>query len=270
MTNNIIGESPVGVDAVADAVFSEDSDVPCNPLYTAQDIISLALKDSGILGIGQSALAEDSQDALTRLNFMIGQWNRRRWLVYHLRAYLITSTGANSYTVGPGGDFDIARRPDKIESGFFRQPVTGGLPMDYPLQIWHSREDWDKVGIKTLTSFSGAMFYDSAYPMGHIYFWPVPQASLYQMSISVKETLMRFDNLTTGVCLPDEYLDALYLNLAKRLRMAYQLAPNPDLNKEAALALDTLRRANTQVPQLVMPKELRKGQVYNPYSDQMK
>jgi len=237
-------------------------------MSTALDIINLALKDSGILGIGQAALAEDSADALTRLNWMIGQWNRKRWLVYRLRAYMITSTGANSYTVGPGGDFDITKRPDRIESGFFRQPVTGGLPMDYPLQILHAREDWDKIGIKTLTSFSGAMFYDSAWPTGTIYFWPVPQASRYQMSISVKEQLLTFGSLTETVDLPDEYLDALYLNLAKRLRMAYQLAPNPDLNKAAAAALNTIRQANAQVPQLIMPKELRKGQVYNPYSDQ--
>ena len=35
---------------------------------TAYDIITLAFKDAGILGIGQSMLAEDYNDALLRLN----------------------------------------------------------------------------------------------------------------------------------------------------------------------------------------------------------
>ena len=50
-------------------------------ISTVGDLITLALKDSGVLGAGQTALAEDMNDALSRLNMMLGQWNRRRWLI---------------------------------------------------------------------------------------------------------------------------------------------------------------------------------------------
>jgi hypothetical protein len=40
-------------------------------LPTAGSIINLALKMSGVLGIGQTASAEDSNDALTVMNMML-------------------------------------------------------------------------------------------------------------------------------------------------------------------------------------------------------
>lgn len=41
---------------------------------TAGSIINLALKMAGILGVGQTATAEDANDAFTVLNMMLAQW----------------------------------------------------------------------------------------------------------------------------------------------------------------------------------------------------
>ena len=43
-------------------------------LPNASSIINLSLKIAGILGVGQTAQAEDSNDALTMLNAMLAQW----------------------------------------------------------------------------------------------------------------------------------------------------------------------------------------------------
>ena len=127
-------------------------------ITTAGDLITLALKDAGILGVGQSALAMDANDALARLNMMVSQWNRRRWLIYHLVDNYLQATGAQSYTVGPGGNFNIPR-PAKIASAFMRMnPGTGGQPsatsVDYNLDILEAREDWNKIQVKGIASFS--------------------------------------------------------------------------------------------------------------------
>lgn len=45
-----------------------------NSLPNASSIINLALKMAGVLGIGQTASAEDSNDALTLMNAMLAQW----------------------------------------------------------------------------------------------------------------------------------------------------------------------------------------------------
>jgi hypothetical protein len=81
---------------------------------TPLDLITLALKKAGVVGVGQTPEAEDTNDAFSDLNMMLGQWNRRRWLVYHLLDVAKVSTGAASYTVGPNGG--LCRPPARTAS----------------------------------------------------------------------------------------------------------------------------------------------------------
>ena len=62
-------------------------------MTTTLDIINLALLDSGIIGQGQTASAEDANNAYTRLQWMIEQWQRKRYLTFHLLNLQVTSTG---------------------------------------------------------------------------------------------------------------------------------------------------------------------------------
>jgi len=252
---------------------------PIDPIYptpfggatfTALDIINLAYKDAGVLGVGQTLLAEDVNDALTRLNMMIAQWRMKRWLVWHLVDKSVVSTGAQSYTVGPGGDINVAARPDKLESAFFRMLAggSGTQAVDYPLQILFSMEDYARITLKQLVSFSQCIFYDSAWPLGRIYPWPIPQANLYEVHILLKDVLTEFNNLTSPFIFPPEYLAAIHYNLVVRTRAAYRLPPDPTYEGLAADALQTIRSANAQIPSLVMPDNLVRPSVYNIYSDQ--
>lgn len=94
-------------------------------MATVSDLIELALKEAHVVGVGQTPLSEDVNDALRLLNYMMAQWNRKRWLIYQLVDLVVNATGAESYTVGPGGDFQMAVRPDRIEKAFFRQFGSG-------------------------------------------------------------------------------------------------------------------------------------------------
>src|SRR6185503_2685618 len=91
---------------------------------TAQDIIQFALKACGVLGVGQDALQQDLDDSLDAMNMMLGLWNRKRWLIWHLLDAGAVCTGAEYYTVGPGKQIDIPR-PDRIEAAYLRQIVNG-------------------------------------------------------------------------------------------------------------------------------------------------
>lgn len=239
-------------------------------MTTALDIINLAYKDAGVLGVGQSLLAEDVNDALVRLNMMIAQWRVKRWMIWHLVDKSVVSTGAQYYTVGPGGDINVDVRPDKLESAFFRMlpGASGTQAVDYPLQILFSYEDYARITLKTLVSFSQCIFYDSAWPMGKIYPWPLPQANLYEVHIVLKHVLSEFTNLTSTFNFPPEYLAALHYNLVVRTRAAYRLPPDPTYEGLAKDSMQTVRSANTQIPSLVMPDNLVRPGVYNIYSDQ--
>lgn len=238
-------------------------------MTTARDLIALALADSGIVGVGQSALAEDTNRGLVRLNWMISQWNRKRWLVYHLTDVTFTSTGATFYTVGPSANFDMSLRPDKIEKAFVRQlNATPPNQVDYPLEPIESREIYDLIAMKQLTSFPYYYFYDADYPIGKFYPWPLPQASIYSMFITVKRVLGQIANLSTVLTLPAEYEPALHSNLVCVLRAAYRLPPDPFWISKAKGDLTVLKNANEAISRLQMPRELIRPAAYNIYSDQ--
>jgi hypothetical protein len=113
------------------------------------------------------------------------------------------------------------------------------------------------------------IFYDSAYPLGVVYPWPVPQASIYQIHLTLKADLPQFTALAQTINLPEEYRAALHYNLCARLRPAYQLPPDPSIVALAKDALNVIRGANTQIPRLRMPASLRRnGGRYNILSDQ--
>ena len=236
---------------------------------TPLDIITQSLKKAGVLGVGQTPLAEDTNDAYNDLQDMLGQWQRKRWLIWHLVDYAYASTGALSYTVGPGGNFNINPRPDRIESAFFRQIINESIPnqIDYPLDIIEAREDYNRISLKQLTSFPQYLFYDSAFPTGIAYPWPLLQANLYELHLTVKETLAQFTSLNEIIVLPLEYMAALKFNLAIRLRQAYSLPSDPILIGLAKDSLNVIRNANFQVGRLTIPVELQRGGIYNVYSD---
>jgi len=231
----------------------------------------------GVLGLGQTADPADVNNAFTRLNWMLAQWQRKRWLVYHLINSTVTSTGAMSYTVGPGGAFNLAARPDKLEAAFLTQiapggPGAGNLNIDYPLKLIHSREQYNDIALKGLVSFPSYIFYDNAYPMGSVYPYPIPNPTIYSVTLSVKEILGPFTNTTALYTIPPEYYAAMQHNLAVRLFESYgvQAQMKPITMALAKEALNVLRMGNAQVPNLRMPDDLIRPGIYNPYSDQIR
>lgn len=230
------------------------------------DLIRMALLNSGAVAIPQTIYADDLLAGLDLLNGMIGQWARQRWLVWRLMDKSVVSTGAQSYTIGPGEDFDTPR-PDRLESAFLRQIVSAGNNIDFPLRILESREDYNRIALKTLSSWATFIFYDAAFPVGSIYPWPVPAADLFGIHVSVKQPLTQFASVSEDVEMPPEYIEALWTNLTIRLIGLYPNAQvTPRIMAMAASSLAVVRGANTQIPSLVMPRYMARRPLWNIYS----
>ena len=227
-------------------------------LTTAGDLITLALRNAGVNGVGQSPSAEDANDALVILSAMVAGWQRKRWLVWSLADTALVSTGAASYTVGPAGAFVMAR-PDKLEAAYARLLNSGPTFLDAGLSIIEAREDWSRISLKSLTTFPSAVFYDSAWPTGVLHVWPIPAAGIYEIHIVTKATLPGFAALTDPLNLPPEYIEALLYSLAVRLAMNYGLQPQPAHIQAMRAALNTVRMANTEVALLGMPAGVSGG-----------
>jgi hypothetical protein len=249
---------------------------------TVGEVLYLALRMAGRINDQQSVAdnSKDVSDAFSLLSMMLAQWQRKRWLVWSEQEIALVSTGAASYTIGWKQEFHTPR-PDKIHAAFVRIGTLGTfgaspselpepLPfplgvtptppspnmVDIPLAIIEAREDWSTIAIKDLKSMPAAVFYDSAFPVGRLYFWPVPPANDYELHIVVKASLHPYQGLDDCLCLPPEYQDAIVTNLACRVIVASGGQVSPSLAGMARASLETVKITNAQIPLLSMPAAL--------------
>ena len=245
-------------------------------MTTARDLCNEALTVSGIVGDGQTASGQIINATFGRLNRMLAQWQRKRWLIWHLVENKVTGDGnkggdGNPFLIGPNGDIKIAR-PDRIEGAWLRQPIPSQPnPIDYPLEEMKSYEDWATVALKTLKSFPSYFFYDPAIPLGKLYVWPVMSpAGQYETHILTKEVLSAFASLTSPFLLPPEYEGAITWNLARITRVAFRKPKDEEINALARENLNTIRSANAAIPRLRVPDDLYRPGIYNVFSDQIR
>lgn len=241
-------------------------------LITPRSIIMLAAKATGVVGVGQSMLAEDVNDIFSAMQAMIAQWDKKRWLVYHLITRKIAMTTQQFYTIGPGQEFDVPR-VDRLESAFFRQFVSdipGQTYVDYPLGILQSREDYNQIALKELQSWPESVFLDSGFPTGKVFPYPIPAAGgTFELHLTIKATLNGFSSLDQNINLPEEYKEALWTNLSGRIAAMYPgMQISPAVVALAKASLSTIRMANSQIPRLDMPRSLVRPALYNVFSGQ--
>jgi hypothetical protein len=234
------------------------------------DLTAIILRDSGVAAAGQTPSAQMQQDTKTRLVNMLNMWKRRRWLSYHLVDLSVVCDGSLSYSFGSGGDFNYPRT-DQIDYAFARQITPSAQPNqpDFPLRIITSREEYSTITLKEMQAGpAAALFYDSGYPMGEVFPWPL-MTNQYELHLGVKSDLDVPTNLTDDIVLPPEYNDAIYYDMLRRTRMAYRLPADSEINKQARASVATIKAANFQIAPLSMPRAIQNyaGPSYNIFSD---
>ncbi len=274
--------------------------------FTVSDVVTSALRRSGIIGLGQTAAGDDVLDAQNELSYMLAQWNTKTWLLWDKVDVAVVSTGqVTPYTIGPASVFSatnppniepsttptttvtgvtvatsaqivVTQRPDRISGAYIRilggQPAGGfgGQPVDQPLEWISSAEGYADIALKQLVAFPKAWYYQPETPVGSIFFYPWPQASLYEMHVIIKNAFPLILPLNTVLTnLTPVVRAGMVYNLARRLRQAYGkgLRPDPELNALAKDSLETIRMSQVAAPQLTMPPLLRRPSHYNIYGD---
>lgn len=189
-------------------------------MTTARDFITLAMKEAGVLGVGQTLLAEDINDGLALLNNMLAQWQKRRWIVPSLYEVVGIGNSQKSNLIGPGKYYNSAR-PDKIQAAYFVQLTNNAQnPVSFPLvPIW-SYEDYALLSLKNLKSWPQYFFYDGAFPFGNVYIWPIPTSD-YEIHLIVKSPigftiqLEKGDIVNAGIGYTDGHYDQVpFVNLS--------------------------------------------------------
>ena len=238
----------------------------------------MAQRAAGILGVGQTALPQDMTDTTQLLVLMLQQWRQKRWLVFRLDNVMFPiEVGKPSYQVGPASPPGISPpppppdvitagnyRPANIQSCYLRQDVGSGpnsYPIDFPMRILGSRQEFDAIALKNLSSWPGSIYYDPTIPAGTLYVWPVPIQQFFQLYLGYQQAIdfaaEESGSIDFDEVLPAETQEAIMWNLALRLIIAYKLPPDQQVADAARASLNTLRMANFALKPLRMPMALQ-------------
>lgn len=230
---------------------------PALKIDNVQQLLENMLVDAGIVGIDEAIEQPVLNRAFIQVNWMLAQWARKRNLVYRIQDYGFVSTGAMSYLVGQNQTVNINPRPDRLEYAFLRFLNPSPTPVDIPLEIIPSHEDYSRILVKTIGTIAWRIFYDPKWPVGELFPWPIPQATGYEIHVGFKVVLPRFQTLQQQINFPPEYEAALNWCGARRLRASYQMPADPTIDSLARDALNSIRLANSAFPTLRMPQGLR-------------
>lgn len=205
-------------------------------MTAAIDIITRAMRRAGIIGVGETPAAEETDDALDVLNEILEQWTLDGLMIYRSQEIIHPLTGASSYTIGEGGDID-AVRPVGIEGAFVR---LGGL--DVPVQVV-SDVKFNSVCLKGIKGRPEFLRYDASMPAGRIDLWPVPDSG-YDLHLIIGQPFTPVEHSADELILPTGYSRALRLTLAVDLCGEFERPVPIDLAQLAIDARAAIMRQN--------------------------
>ncbi len=217
----------------------------------ASAIAYRAQRISGILGTaGRGASPEDDSDTLLIFNSLLDSLKLENLLVWAtVRSEFDTVSSQQSYTIGTGGDWDIAR-PEKINlAGWI---FTNNSPQnEVPIETLNTQQ-WAALTPKGQTSTISTKLYFEPFvreiaPFGRVNLWPIPLGS-WKVALYLWQMLQEVASLATQMELPAGYQKMLEYNLAVELALQF-----PERQKMAPGSADIARKAKAAVKQMNAP-----------------
>lgn len=178
---------------------------------TLNEIVETAFGHLGIAQEGEAVSARMYADGKRALNLMVKTWGAQ--------PHLWTLSEGTLALVASQATYVLTPKPMRVLSVRRRQ---GGI--DTPLNEMSRQEYFDQPSKTGSTSTPVSFYYDPQRDTGTLYLWPAPSAQVASL-FSVNFTwLRRMDDMTSAsneVDLPQEWLEAVTWNLAKRLMTQY-------------------------------------------------
>lgn len=239
----------------------------------SQDIIKSALRLIGVYASGESLDAAMAQDALVVAQQLVDSWNSERLQLFTIQIYEFTPlANQQTYTVGLGGDVNIAR-PPRIESISVVTQVGSTQPLELSLGSSLSDKDWQEIPVKNITSSFPQRFYDDgAFPLRSISFWPIANTGVHYRFYNWSQLVAFADLSATDYTFPPAYLRALRYNLAVELATEFSGNPAlyPAVEKIAFRSKAKIKAMNTVTPRMQCDEALidPRGGLYNWLTDE--
>lgn len=235
---------------------------PPAPLsYTALDLITDAMIETGAVPPGEPPGSDEAQWAFRKLNNLIDTWSAQKKYVYSYVFNIYTLVaGLSPHTIGPSGVATFptngAPRPVRLESSALLlniSPTTVDFLMNIRDHSW-----WANNQVKNIqTSVPTDVFYDPTSPDGQLFFWPVPNIN-YQVRLQFWTAIAEFTSIQDPIggpngpgTLPPGYRNALMLSLAESLLSGEQRDQMPNLAMDAMKARQAIFGNNDKPPRMI-------------------
>jgi hypothetical protein len=232
-------------------------------MATVQDLVSASLKRIGVLASGETPSAEESADALLRLNALVDSLANERLTIYTVTRTTWTITANDgSYTVGASGNVNIAWPTFVQNVGYI--DTAQDPDAEYLLDLL-SPEEYAAFGQKAqANTLPFAAYYNPTYPLGTVEFLPVPTSTTLLGVIYVPTAVASFASLATTISLPPGYERMLTSNLAIELAPEFGQEPSPTLIQIARDSKAAIKVRNYQPLKLRCdPALVGRGGVWN-------
>lgn len=206
---------------------------------TVRDILNRSLKLIGVLASGETASASMMQDAFVSMNAMVDSWKNVGLMVFENQVLSLTLiSGQQTYTIGSGGQLNV-ERPNAINQATF---ILNNI--EYSVDVL-TESEWAKIPNKNTTSdIPTKLYFNPAFPLAQISFWPKPSSAL-SIKLYSPKPVGRFASVDSIVDLPPGYEDLLVYGSADRIASEYGKEISP---KQDALLIQTkaeIMRKNT-------------------------
>ena len=194
---------------------------------TAQDIVNGAAQKLGILRKSESLSADESADAFTLLNDLLGDLSNESLMLYATVTDSLSLSAASSYLIGTGQTLST-ERPMWIKAA----TITVGS-IDYPLKVIPEDDFQVQIMQKTVSaSIPQYLTYNNAFPYGTIKLWPVLSAAA-TLTLQSEKQLTAFTALSTTFSMPPGWSSMLKNNLALLMYPSYGISVDPSVVQEA-------------------------------------
>ena len=215
-------------------------------MATVRDICTQALQDLMVLGADQVMGESEANLALVKLNNLVDQWTSESLMLYsEVRTTWTISANDGSYTVGTGGNVNVAR-PVYVDYVNFID-TSQDPDLEIPL-VPLTDQAYAAIPQKALTStLPGYFWYNLTYPTATLEIWPIPTSTTLQGAMYARAQVGEFSALSTSISLPPGWRRCLVANLAIELAPAFEREPSATLVKIAAQSKATLKRSNIRL-----------------------
>lgn len=219
---------------------------------TALQLITAALKRIGVVGAGQTPSAEDASDALLRLNAMLDSFATERLLVPCIvRTTWTIVSGTGSYTIGVGGDVNVARPVFVQDIRFIDTSQDPDLELGLTML---TDQSYASIPQKALTStYPQCFYYNPTFTgvgLASVTFWPVPTSSTLLGCLYAPTALTQVSALSSTLVFQPGIRWFLQECLAVALAPEFGVRVDPELKQSALDAKANYKRSNIRLVEM--------------------